>query len=70
MPPAGSPNNSIATKIDDKKCMVVGCVVGAGTGKHTISTKLVQGREHGHLVRCGVVDHDDRVHYMGGGTHT
>ena len=37
-------NNSIATKIDQDKdydnCMVVGRVMGARTGKHTISMKL------------------------------
>ena len=40
-------NNSIATKIDQDRdfnnCMAVGCVMGTGTGKHTISMKLAQG---------------------------
>ena len=52
------PNNSIATKIDQdedwKNCMVVGRVMGAGTGKHTISMKIAHGN-HFASPYCGVV---------------
>ena len=53
------PNNSIATKIDQdidwKNCMMVGRVMGAGTGKHTISMKLAQGSADYTDIFCGVV---------------
>jgi hypothetical protein len=52
------PNNSIATKIDQdanyKNCMVVGRVMGAGTGKHTISMKLAKGSAGTMFIFCGV----------------
>ena len=52
-------NNSIATKIDQdgdfKNCMVVGRVMGAGTGKHTISMTLAIGSAAGMGILCGVV---------------
>ena len=51
--------NSIATKIDQDKnydnCMVVGRVMEAGTGKHTISMKLAQGSAILMDIYCGVV---------------
>ena len=41
------PNNSIATRIDQDgnydNCMMVGRVIEAGTGRHTISMKLAKG---------------------------
>ena len=53
------PNNSIATKIDQDlnahNCMVVGCVMETGTGKHTIAMKLVQGSKCPMYTICGVV---------------
>jgi len=53
------PNNSIATKIvqdhDGENCMVVGRVMGAGTGKHTISMQLAQGSADWVNILCGVV---------------
>ena len=53
------PNNSIATKIDqdedDQNCMMVGSVMGAGTGKHTISVKLGQGSVDCMHIFCLVV---------------
>ena len=53
------PSNSIATKIgqdgDCKNCMMVGRVMGAGTGKHTISMKLAQGRARYMNIYCSVV---------------
>ena len=56
--PSG-PNNSIATKIDQdsdtKNCMVVGRVMGSGTGKHTISMKLAHGSADRMYILCGVV---------------
>ena len=53
------PNNSIGTKIDQdvdlKNSMMVGRVMGAGTGKHTISMKLAQGSADYTEIYCGVV---------------
>jgi hypothetical protein len=51
------PNNSIATKIDRVcgNCMMVERVMGAGTGKHTISMKLAQGSAKFRDIYCGVV---------------
>jgi hypothetical protein len=53
------PNNSIATKIDQdedyENFMVVGRVMGAGTGKHTISMKLAQVSAYSMFIFCGVV---------------
>ena len=53
------PNSSIATKIDQDEdfanCMVVGHVMGAGTGKHTISMKLPEGSADDMFIMCGVV---------------
>jgi hypothetical protein len=53
------PNNSIATKVDQdenwENCMVVGRVMGAGTGKHAISMKLAQGSGYGMNIFIGVV---------------
>ena len=53
------PNNSIATKIDQdgdwNNCMMVGRVMGARTGKHTISMKLARGRADYMAIFCGVV---------------
>ena len=53
------PNNSIATKIDQdqdfKNCLFVGCVMGAETGKHTISMNLAQGSAYRMSILCGVV---------------
>ena len=52
-------NNSIATKIDQDSdwdnCMVVGPVMGAGAGKHTISMKLAKGSADRLEILCGVV---------------
>ena len=51
--------NSIATKIDQNldwdNCMVVERVLGAGTGKLTISMKLSKGDEDHMLIFCSVV---------------
>ena len=56
---SGPNNSSIATKIDQDRdyenCMVVRRVMGAGTGKHTISMKLSQGIADGISIRCVVV---------------
>ena len=53
------PNNSIATKIDQaddyENCMIVGRVMGSGTGKHTISMKLAQGSGTWFSIACGLV---------------
>ena len=51
--------NSIATKIDQdqdsKNFMVVGRAMGVGTGKHTISMKLVKGSAYDIFIHCCVV---------------
>ena len=53
------PNNSIATKIGQdqewKNCMMIGHVMEAGTGKHTISMKLAKGSAVDMFLCCGVV---------------
>ena len=50
------PNNSIATKISfHENCMVVGQLMGVGTGKHTISMKLDKDSGEGWGIYCGVV---------------
>ena len=62
------PNNSIATKIDqhanDSNCMVVGRVMRAGIGKHTISIKQEQGSAGYTSILCDA-DHWKRESRVG-----